>query len=116
MIGAFPANEQDQIRIQLATTLNLVISQQLIPWSNGKGRSLAAEIMIGTAAIKAMIRENKIHQIASSIQTGQQQGMRTMNMALFELIKQERIDRDRAFEWSLDKEDLKRILNTYNLV
>lgn len=112
MIGAFPANEQEQIRTQLATTLSLVISQQLIPWSDGKGRSLAAEIMVGTPAIKAMIRESKIHQIASSIQTGQTHGMRTMNMSLYELVKQKRITPERALEWSLDREDLKRILNT----
>ncbi len=112
IIGAFPANEQEQIRTQLATTLNLVISQQLVPWSNGRGRSLAAEIMIGTPAIRAMIRESKIHQITSSIQTGQQLGMRTMNMSLAELVKQKVIDADRALEWSLDKEDLKRILNS----
>ncbi len=112
MIGAFPTNEQEQIRTQLATTLNLVISQQLVPWSDGGGRSLAAEIMIGTPAIKAMIRENKIHQIASSIQTGGQLGMRTMNMALLELIKEKRIDAERAMEWSMDREDMKRVVNT----
>ena len=112
IIGAFPANEQEQIRTQLATTLNLVISQQLVPWSNGKGRSLAAEIMIGTPAIRAMIRESKIHQITSSIQTGQQLGMRTMNMSLAELVDQKAIDTERALEWSMDKEDLRRILRT----
>ncbi len=112
MIGAFPANEQEQIRTQLATTLSLVISQQLIPWSDGKGRSLAAEIMVGTPAIKAMIRESKIHQITSSIQTGQAYGMRTMNMSLYELVKQKRITPERALEWSLDRDDLKRILNS----
>lgn len=111
LIGAFPANEQEQIRTQLATTLNLVISQQLVPWSDGKGRSLASEIMIGTPAIKAMIRENKIHQIPSSIQTGQQIGMLTMNMSLAELVKQKRVTPEHALEWSLDKEDLKRILS-----
>ncbi|MFA6814763.1 MAG: PilT/PilU family type 4a pilus ATPase [Lentisphaeria bacterium] len=110
MIGAFPANEQEQIRTQLATTLNLVISQQLVRWSDGQGRSVASEVMIGTPAIKAMIRENKIHHIASCIQTGQQMGMRTMNMSLAELVEKKRISSERALESSLDKEDLKRIL------
>ncbi|MGL4854090.1 MAG: type IV pilus twitching motility protein PilT, partial [Lentisphaeria bacterium] len=103
IIGAFPANEQDQIRTQLATTLNLVISQQLIPWNNGEGRSLAAEIMIGTPAIKALIRENKLHQITSNIQTGTQLGMKTMEMALTELVQQKKITVERAAEWSMDK-------------
>ena len=116
MIGAFPANEQEQIRTQLATTLNLVISQQLVPWSDGNGRSLAAEVMIGTPAIKAMIRESKIHQINSSIQTGQLQGMCTMNMSLAELIKQGKINAERALEWSLDKDDMKRIINSLGIM
>ena len=110
MIGAFPANEQEQIRTQLAATLNLVISQQLIPWNDGKGRSLAAEILVGTPAVKAMIRENKIHQISSSIQTGQSLGMRTMNGAILELVKQGKITPERAMEWSLDREDLRRMM------
>lgn len=112
LIGAFPANEQEQIRTQLATTLNLVISQQLVPWSDGKGRSLAAEIMVGTPAIKAMIRESKIHQITSSIQTGQQHGMKSMNASLYELVQARKIDAERALEWSLDKEDMKRLLSS----
>lgn len=115
MIGAFPANEQEQIRTQLGTTLNVVISQQLIPWSDNKGRSLAAEIMIATPAIKAMIRESKIHQITSSIQTGQNQGMCTMNMSLAELLKQKKITPERALEWSLDKEDMKRMISSLGL-
>ncbi len=110
LIGAFPANEQEQIRVQLATTLNVVLSQQLIPWTNEQGRSLASEVMIGTPSIKAMIRESKIHQIPSAIQTGRSLGMRTMNMSLAELVDNKHIDVQRALEWSLDKEDLKRIL------
>lgn len=112
LIGAFPANEQEQIRTQLATTLNLVISQQLIPWSDGKGRSLAAEVMVGTPAVKAMIRESKIHQIPSAIQTGQQYGMKSMNTALGELVRNRKITPERAVEWSMDKEDMKRLINS----
>lgn len=112
MIGAFPANEQEQIRTQLSTTLSLVISQQLVPWSDGKGRSLAAEVMVGTPAIKAMIRENKIHQITSSIQTGHIYGMQTMNMSLNALVKQQLITPERAIDWSIDKEDMRRLLNS----
>lgn len=114
LIGAFPANEQDQIRTQLAATLSLVISQQLIPWSDGGGRSMVAEVMIATPAIRAMIRENKVHQIASNIQTGQQQGMRTMNMAIDALRRQGKIDNQQALQWSTDREDMRRIMQTPN--
>lgn len=113
VIGGFPANEQEQIRTQLATTLNLVICQQLIPWDDGNGRSLAAEIMVATPAVKAMIRENKIHQIASLIQTGQQSGMKTMNASILELVKSGRINPHRAVEWSLDGDDMKRLLCSF---
>ena len=112
LIGSFPADEQEQIRTQLATTLNLVISQQLVPWDNGQGRSLAAEVLVATPAIKSLIRENKIHQITSSMQTGNQYGMKTMNMALAELVQARLINCERAIEWSLDKDDMRHTLST----
>ncbi len=110
LIGSFPAEEQDQIRTQIATTLNLVISQQLVPWDRGKGRSLAAEILVATPAVRAMIRENKVHQIASSMQTGSHVGMKTMNNSLKELVDNDLITNDTAMLWSIDKEDMKRTL------
>lgn len=110
IIGSFPPNEQEQIRVQLASVLNLVICQHLVPWSNGLGRSLAAELLVATSAVKAMIRENKIHQIPSSIQTGQQYGMRTMNFALAELLNRNLIDANTAELWSPDREGMKRII------
>jgi len=111
IIGSFPANEQEQIRTQLATTLSLVISQQLVPWDDGNGRSLVAEILVATPAVKAMIRENKIHQIASAMQTGFQYGMRTMNTSLKELFSAGLIGADTALAWSIDKEDMRRQLH-----
>lgn len=110
IIGSFPANEQDQIRTQLSSTLQIVISQQLVPWDNGEGRSLAAEILVATPAVKAMIRENKIHQIASAMQTGLQTGMKTMNNSLHELYVSEKIEANTALDWSIDKEDMQRQL------
>ncbi|MDD3119119.1 MAG: PilT/PilU family type 4a pilus ATPase [Victivallales bacterium] len=110
LIGAFPANEQDQIRTQLATTLSLVLSQQLIPRQDRPGRSMAAEILVATPALKAMIRENKLHQMLSLMQTGAGLGMRTMNQALAELWRQQQISREAALAWSWDKEDLIRTL------
>ena len=110
IIGSFPANEQEQIRTQLSATLQLVISQQLIPWDDGEGRSLAAEILVATPAVKAMIRENKIHQIGSAMQTGLQIGMKTMNISLHELYASGKIKADTAIDWSIDKEDMQRQL------
>lgn len=108
VIGAFPANEQEQIRTQLATTISLVVSQQLIPWENRQGRSMAAEILVATPAVKAMIRENKLHQMHSAMQTGTSSGMRTMNQSLAELCQQRKISCETASEWSWDKEDFAR--------
>ena len=110
IIGSFPANEQEQIRTQLSATLQIVLSQQLVPWDNGEGRSLAAEILVATPAVRAMIRENKIHQVASAMQTGLQAGMKTMNLSLHELYSSGKISAETALEWSVNKEDMQRQL------
>lgn len=88
IVDVFPAHQVDQICIQLANTLQGVISQQLIPRADGKGRVLAAEVMIATPAIRNLIRENKVHLIYSSIQTGSSAGMITMDKALKVLYQQ----------------------------
>ena len=88
IVDVFPAHQVDQIFIQLANTLQGVISQQLIPRADGKGRVLAAEVMIATPAIRNLIRENKVHLIYSSIQTGSSAGMITMDKALKVLYQQ----------------------------
>lgn len=110
IVGSFPANEQELIRTQLSATLSLVICQQLIPWSNGKGRSMAAEILVVTPAVRAMIRENKMHQLSSAMQTGFASGMRTMSGSLKTLFDKGLIDRQTALNWSIDKEDMIRVL------
>lgn len=111
IVGAFPADEQDQVRLRLADTLNLVISQQLVPWDEGGGRSLVAEVMVATPAIKAMIRENKLHQLQSTLQTGSTVGMKTMNASLYELFAKGLITQATALSWSPDKEELRRTLD-----
>lgn len=88
IVDVFPAHQVDQICIQLANTLQGVISQQLIPRADGKGRVLAAEVMIATPAIRNLIRENKVHLIYSSIQTGSSAGMITMDKSLKMLYQQ----------------------------
>jgi len=110
IVDVFPSHQQQQIRTQLSFTLLAVFCQQLVPCADGKGRILAAEIMIANSAIRALIRENKNHQIASVIQTGGRYGMKTMNQALYELYRNHAISFDEALSRSTDPEDLKRIL------
>ncbi|NQX63238.1 type IV pilus twitching motility protein PilT [Paenibacillus qinlingensis] len=92
IIDAFPAHQQGQIRVQLAAVLVAVISQRLFPRPGGQGRSCATEIMINTPAVGNLIRSEKIHQIKSVMQTGKNQGMHTLEMAIKEQIQQGLID------------------------
>jgi twitching motility protein PilT len=111
IIDIFPAYQQAQIRTQLSFTLSAVFSQQLLPRATGKGRALAAEIMIANSAIRSKIRDSKAHQIYSDIQTGSKAGMKTMNQALYELYKSRTISLDNALNATTDPEDLKRLIN-----
>ena len=85
IIDVFPSHQQQQIRTQLSFVLMGIISQQLIPKNGQPGRALAAEVMTATSAIRSLIREGKVHQMYSVIQTSQKDGMKTMNQALAEL-------------------------------
>jgi twitching motility protein PilT len=91
VIDVFPSHQQDQIRVQLATCLLGIVSQQLIPSRDGKSRVMAAEVLIMNAAIRNLIRENKIHQIYSAIQTGSCLGMVSMEAAIKMLSQQKKI-------------------------
>lgn len=104
LIGAFPASRQEQIRTQLAASLRYVICQQLLPNRARDGRQLAAEIMIATPAVLALIRENRLHQIRSAMQTGLNLGMVTMNQRLEQLVAESKISREVALEYSPDRE------------
>ena len=86
IVDVFPADQQKQVRTQLAFVLEGVITQQLIPRSHGTGRVLCAEVLVCTPAIKAVIREGKTHQIYSLMQAGQKFGMQTMNQALLQAV------------------------------
>ena len=92
IIDVFPAGQQPQIRAQFSETIQAVISQRLLRKRDGSGRVAAIEIMIGTPAIRNLIREGKVSQIPSSIQTGQKFGMQTMEAAIKELIHRRVID------------------------
>ncbi|MCF6147246.1 MAG: type IV pilus twitching motility protein PilT [Candidatus Kuenenia sp.] len=87
IIDVFPAEQQQQIRTMLSESLQAVITQQLIKRKEGTGRIAALEIMIGTPAVRNLIRENKIAQIPSALQTGRQHGMQTMDQALIDLCR-----------------------------
>jgi twitching motility protein PilT len=82
VMDVFPPHQQAQIRIQLATSLQGIISQQLIPRNDGRGRVVACEVLVSTPAVRNLIRENKVHQIYSAIQTGSNSGMITMEKSL----------------------------------
>jgi len=97
IIDVFPPNQQEQIRAQLSMVLEGILAQQLIPKRSGQGRTLAFELLIPNPAIRNLIREDKVHQIYSMMQTGQSKfGMQTMNQSLFELYTKGLISYDDA--------------------
>ena len=102
IVDVFPPHQQNQIRSQLASVLEAVISQQLLPTIDGKGRVAAFEVMLGTPAIKNLIREDKAHQIPSIMQTSKKLGMQTMDESLFNLYLKHRIDGANAVEYAQD--------------
>ena len=109
IIDVFPSHQQAQIRTQLSFVLLGVLSQQLIPKKTPPGRVLATEVLVVTPAIRSLIRESKIHQVYSGIQTGQKEGMRTMNQSLYELHKKGLVSYEECFSRTLDTEDLARL-------
>ncbi len=110
IIDVFPAHQQSQIRTQLSFTLEVILCQQLLPSATGKGRVLGCELMLATAAVRSLIRDDKAHQIYSVIQTSGRLGMKTFNQALFELYRDRKITYDDAISRSTDTEDLKRMM------
>ncbi|NLJ79539.1 MAG: type IV pilus twitching motility protein PilT [Firmicutes bacterium] len=101
IIDAFPPDNQQQIRVQLSSVLEGVISQQLLPEKRGLGMVPAVEVMLGTPAIRNMIREEKIHQIPSMIETGARFGMQTMKASFEELRRKDLVDPASNFFTSL---------------
>jgi twitching motility protein PilT len=111
IVDVFPPYQQQQVKIQLAAVLKGIISQQLLPKSDGKGRIAAIETMIATTAIQNMIREGKTHQVESSIQTGAKHGMKTMDMSLSELYKKGLISYETALSYAIDRDMLSKIIS-----
>jgi twitching motility protein PilT len=110
IIDVFPSAQQNQVRSQLAFCLSGVITQQLVPRAFGRGRVLCLEIMICTPAIKAMVRDNKTHQIYGIMQAGQKFGMQTMNQSLYQALVNKWISREQALGRSPDPAELMQML------
>jgi len=106
VIDVFPAHQQTQVRIQLASTIVAVISQTLLPRLDGKGRVCAFEVMIATPAIRNLIRENKTYQITSEIQTGMKHGMKTLDDHLKDLYSAGIVSYDAVLEVAQDPKEL----------
>ena len=110
IIDVFPPYQQTQIRVQLASVIQGIIAQQLLITADNKGRVAALEILLGTDAVRNTIREGKVHQIQSYIQTGLKLGMMSMDYSLAQLVRQARISNETAFSFCQDPETLQRYL------
>jgi twitching motility protein PilT len=111
IIDVFPAHQQGQIRTQLSLVLEGIVCQALVPRADGKGRVVALEIMVPNPAIRNLIRDDKVHQIYSSMQTGQEKmGMQTMNQCLATLYQKRLITLEAAMEKSSLKDELEQMI------
>ncbi len=110
IIDVFPSNQQSQVRAQLAFVLEGVITQTLLPKARGRGRVMAAEIMVATPAIRALIRDDKIHQIYSAMQSGKKHGMQTMNDSLFQLYTNREVSQEECERVSQEPKEFLRMI------
>ena len=113
IIDVFPSHQQSQVRAQLAFCLEGVVTQMLLPKAKGRGRSMAAEILVVTPAIRALIRDDKIHQIYSMMQSGKKYGMQTMNDALYQLYMSREVAWEEVIRASHDPIELARMCNMH---
>ncbi|MGZ4796386.1 MAG: type IV pilus twitching motility protein PilT, partial [Acidimicrobiia bacterium] len=112
IIDAFPSHQQQQVRVQLAASLQGICTQQLLQTADGAGRVLAAEVLVATPAVRNLIREGKIYQIYSLMQTGAKFGMITMDQHLAQLVKAQKITMEAAAERCASEEDLRRLVQS----
>ena len=111
IIDVFPPNQQQQIRIQLASVLECVVSQQLLKKADGSGRVAALEVLFANNAVRNLIRESKTYQIASIMQTNKRTGMQTMDDALYDLYMRKLIDADNAVTYAQDPVSMNKKVN-----
>jgi twitching motility protein PilT len=110
IVDSFPSNQQEQIRVSLSFSLQAIVSQTLLPKIGG-GRCVGLEIMIATPAIRALIRDDKVHQMYSMIQSGQKYGMKTMNQSLAELQLSGKVTLNDAMSYSHNTQELAEMLS-----
>ncbi len=111
IIDVFPPSQQDQVRTQLSIALQGIVTQQLLPTADGRGRIVACEVLIPTPAIRNLIREGKTHQIYAAVQTSGAVGMQTMDADLARLVRAGRVSRQLAEQRASVPEELKRLLH-----
>jgi twitching motility protein PilT len=112
IIDIFPAGQQSQIRTQLSMVLEGIVTQALLPKANGQGRAMAMEVLVPNAAIRNLIREDKIHQIYSMMQTGQDKyGMQTFNQSLASLYFKRQVTLEMAMARSSNADELQDLIN-----
>lgn len=107
VIDVFPPHQQQQIRVQLSNVLEAVVSQQLIPTADGTGRVAAFEVLHANYAVRNLIREGKSHQLASVMQTNRKLGMITMDEAIAQLYRENKINREMAVQFAQDPDSMK---------
>jgi twitching motility protein PilT len=112
IVDVFPPTQQHQVRVQLSVALQGIVTQQLLPTADGQGRCCACEILVPTPAVRNLIREGKTHQIYSVLQTGGSHGMQTMDAALVDLVRRQKIARELAESRSSAPEELRRLMGT----
>jgi twitching motility protein PilT len=109
IVDVFPSHQQQQVRVQLASTIQAILTQQLVPLRSGKGRVPAVEVMIATSGIRNLIRESKNHQITTAMQAGGKHGMQTMDQALADLVRRNLVSYAVAVERCMNLEDFQRL-------
>ena len=109
VIDVFPPHQQQQVRVQLAGTIAGVVSQQLVPTVEGKGRAVAAEILVATPAVRNLVREGKTHQIYTSMQAGGKHGMQVMDQHLAEIVQKGKVTYEAALERAHHVEEFNRL-------
>jgi twitching motility protein PilT len=110
IIDVFPSHQQSQVRAQLAFVLEGIITQTLLPKAKGRGRAMAAEILVVTPAVRALIRDDKVHQIYSTMQSGKKYGMQTLNDALYQLYMTREVAEEECLRVSGDPNEFLRMI------
>jgi len=110
IIDVFPAHQQEQVRAQLAFSLEGIVTQCLLPRAKGRGRVMAAEILVVTPAIRAVIRDDKVHQIPSLMQAGKKYGMQTLNDALYQLYVAREVEKEECLRVSPSQNEFLRMI------